>query len=380
MFCKNQGVQLNKTHLEDGLIVWQEFDENLLFIGIASGGVPEHSLRLLLELSYHAIVLLLGQNGLETLGINPERLKRELKHALPIMDQLLVEVDSGLVAFTECILSNENQVLLEKLSEFSDRFGSPYACLIVRGKIAVATEGWWDLNAIDRKLLDVMLQTSTMPLDVPVYLPKKSPNVSNTTQYIWSSLSLTSSLPISQIAYRLITVPILQNVSLCVLCGAEPLYMEVQALSQQIYAPVLISLQAVDSCYPRNIPTELDEGVLGLLLINRQSRKCVITRNVDTGDQGKRQLNSNGHRLDILKSFHNQAADMMDELLNRNVKSGRLKALESYWSSDYYKLHAMVQGDNLICVMFTAAIPIHTMRLISRETLAAVRAERDLCF
>lgn len=197
MFCKNQGVHLNKTHLEDGLIVWQEFDENLLFIGIASG-VPEHSLRLLLELSYHAIVLLLGQNGLETLGINPERLKRELKHALPIIDQLLLEVDSGLVAFTECILSNENQVLLEKLSEFSDRFGSPYACLIVRGKIAVATEGWWDLNAIDRKLLDVMLQTSTMPLDVPVYLPKKSPNVRSTTPiHIRTFLPLTSPLFIS---------------------------------------------------------------------------------------------------------------------------------------------------------------------------------------
>lgn len=158
--------------------------------------------------------------------------------------------------------------------------------------------------------------------------------------------------------------------------------MEVQALSQQIYAPVLISLQAVDSCYPRNIPSslELDDGVLGLLLINRTSRKCVLTRNVDAGDEGKRQLNNNGHRLDILKTFHNQAVDMVDELLNRNVKSGQLKALESYWSSDYYKLHAMGQGDNLICVMFTAAIPIHTMRLISRETLAAVLAERDLCF
>lgn len=184
-----------------------------------------------------------------------------------------------------------------------------------------------------------------------------------------------------QIAYRLITVPILQNVTLSVLCGAEPLYMEVQALSQQIYASVLISLQAVESCYPRNIPNnlELDEGILGLLLINRRTRKCVISRNVDgNSDQGKRQLN-NGHRLDILKTFHNQAVDMMDEWLNvRQV--GQLKALESYWSSDYYKLHALVQGDNLICVMYTAALPIHTMRMISKETLQAVMEERDLCF
>lgn len=175
MFCKNQGVHLNKTHLDDGLIVWQEFDDNYLFIGIAGRGVQEKSLRLSLELAYHAIILLVGQNGLQMCQ-NPERLKRELKQALPIVDQLLMEVDSGLIGFTECILSNENQVLLEKLNEFSEQFGSPYASLIVRNKIAVATEGWWELDAVDRKLLNITLQTSNK-LDLPVYLPKKSPNV-----------------------------------------------------------------------------------------------------------------------------------------------------------------------------------------------------------
>lgn len=177
MFCKNQGVHLNKTHLDDGLIVWQEFDDNFLFIGISSCGVQEQSLRTLLELAYNAIILLVGQNGLQMCQ-NPERLKRELKHALPIVDQLLMEVDSGLIGFTDCILSNENQVLLEKLNEFSEQFGSPYSCLIVRNKIAVATEGWWELDAVDRKLLNITLQTSSASqMDLPVYLPKKSPNV-----------------------------------------------------------------------------------------------------------------------------------------------------------------------------------------------------------
>lgn len=178
MFCKNQGVHLDKTQLDDGLIVWREFDDNLLFIGIASSGVPEQCIRQLLELAYHGIVMVVGQNGLQT-GQNPERLKRELKHALPLMDKMLLEVDSGLIGFTDCILSHDNQVLLERLVEFSDQCGSPYACLMVRNKIAVATEGWWDLDAVDRKLLNIMLQTSmdTGALDVPVYLPKKSPNV-----------------------------------------------------------------------------------------------------------------------------------------------------------------------------------------------------------
>lgn len=178
MFCKNQGVHLDRTQLEDGLILWREFDENLLFIGISSTAVPEQSLRHLLQLAYQALVLLVGQNALLAMGQNPERLKRELKHTMPLIDRLLLEVDTGLIALTECILSHENQVLLDRLVEFSDQFGSPYACLMVRGRIAVGTEGWWDLNAIDRKLLSVMMQSSgTMQLDVPVYLPKKSPNV-----------------------------------------------------------------------------------------------------------------------------------------------------------------------------------------------------------
>lgn len=181
MFCKNQGVNLDKTHLDNGLIIWREFDENLLFIGISGEGIPEQNVRHLLELSYNAIIMLVGLNGLQTFSQNPERLKRELKHVLPLMDKLLLEVDNGLIGFTEGTLCNDNQVLLEKLGDFSEQFGSPYSCLIVRGRIAVATEGWWHLNAIDRKLLHLQLQSTTtsMQFDVPVFLPKKSPNVSD---------------------------------------------------------------------------------------------------------------------------------------------------------------------------------------------------------
>lgn len=155
--------------------------------------------------------------------------------------------------------------------------------------------------------------------------------------------------------------------------------MEVQAMSQQIYASVLVSLQAVDTAHPKSVPSgvELDESILGLLLINRRTKKCVITRNVDTSTRGE---TNSGHRLDILKTFHNQAVDLVDELLMVNVKAGRLKALESYWSSDYYKLHALAEGDHLVCVMYTAAIPVHTMRLISKDTLRRVLGERDMCF
>lgn len=184
----------------------------------------------------------------------------------------------------------------------------------------------------------------------------------------------------------MISVPILHNVSLCVLCGAEPLYMEVQALAQQIYAQVLVSLQAVETCYPRNIPSgfELDSEITGLLLVNRKSKKCVISRNIESSDRAKNSTattSSGGHRLDILKAFHNQAVDLMDALVNENLKTVKsLKVSETYWCSDYYKLHALIQKDHLICIMYGAVVPIHTMRLISKRTLEEFLKEKDLCF
>lgn len=158
--------------------------------------------------------------------------------------------------------------------------------------------------------------------------------------------------------------------------------MEVQALAQQIYAQVLVSLQALESCYLRNIPNnfELDSEIAGLLLINRKSKKCVIARNVDTNDRSKG-ATSGGRRLDILKAFHNQAIELMETFLNSNLKTVKtLKVLESYWSSDYYKLHALIMNDNLICIMYGAVVPIHTMRLISKITLDELLKEKDLCF
>lgn len=56
--------------------------------------------------------------------------------------------------------------------------GSPFCCVLIRQKIAAATEGWWNLDVTDRKLLMTTLSISNnQQKDVAVYLPEKSPNV-----------------------------------------------------------------------------------------------------------------------------------------------------------------------------------------------------------
>lgn len=62
-----------------------------------------------------------------------------------------------------------------------ERLDSLYGCVLIHDCIAVATESWWSLNSIERKLLTLAITTETSGTakELPVFLPYKSPNVSN---------------------------------------------------------------------------------------------------------------------------------------------------------------------------------------------------------
>lgn len=288
------------------------------------------------------------------------------QNCYPIVDKMIETIDSELLKYTDCIIPNDGTQILCKLNEFSEQIGSPFCCVVIsRQKVAAGTEGWWDLNAVDRKLLITTLMVNGAPqVDVPVYLPKKSPNI----------------------AYRFICVPICQNVSVCAVCGAEPPITEAINLAQQIWKNDLDILRNAELCYPRNFSTNLqfDSAILGILLINRLHVKYVMSRNLQPAVGNKRVINTGGHqRLDILRMFFHQAVDVIDaflaqtkdrndDLLNRPGSSlatsmavnptEPTKSLESYWCSDYHKCHSLSANDNLICILYVAALPTHAMR------------------
>lgn len=96
-----------------------------------------------------------------------------------------------------------------------------------------------------------------------------------------------------------------------------------------------------------------------------------MSRNIQQTSSGKR-ATAGGHRLDILRMFFHQAVDVMEGVLgieaiktddeNNDETSTRAKSSEMYWCSEYHKCHAYRLDGNLICVLYTAAIPTHTMR------------------
>ncbi|XP_059620046.1 protein fuzzy homolog isoform X2 [Phlebotomus argentipes] len=353
MFCKSQGQNLRSTAWDDGLLVWQEFADTFLVVGFGRG-IGEKVLRRLINSTFSSMIFTVGLPELENYH-SVERLKRELQPAWSVIDHLLESADCELIGFTDCILSPQNAAILEKLTEFCGQFGSDYACLMIRQRISAATEAWWDLHPDDRQLLFTLIATSSsLQKDTPVFLPQKSPTI----------------------AYRLVSIPILQNINICLLCGAEPPYKDVENLVHQVWRPDLKTLELAEQCFPRNFPAslELDAGILGILLINRAQAKYVISRNIQQSSTGKRSV-SGAHRLDILRTFFHQAADMIDDYLGNLAVHA-----ESYWCSDYHKCHALVQEDNLICVLYVAAIPTHTMRLISQKTLSMIVGSKDTCW
>lgn len=107
-----------------------------------------------------------------------------------------------------------------------------------------------------------------------------------------------------------------------------------------------------------------------VILIDKAHSKYVISRNIQQSSSGKRTA-AGGHRLDILRTFFHQAVDLFDNAMTMTSADSLdlpgaaalpTKSTEMYWCSDYHKCHAYRQDSYVLCVLYTAAIPTHTMR------------------
>lgn len=177
MFCKSQGITLNSTHTEDWILVWKDFEDTITLIA-AGKGFTEKTLWNLLDLIFGSLILFIGLEALKSQK-SYDCMKREAKHYMPVIDKILDNCEGDLLSFSDCILASENSQILCKLNEFSTQFGSLFCSVVINQKLAVGTEGWWDLDALDRKLLTTVLNTAgSLQKDIPVFLPRRSPNVS----------------------------------------------------------------------------------------------------------------------------------------------------------------------------------------------------------
>ena len=141
----------------------------------------------------------------------------------------------------------------ECLDSFTKSAQSGYGCLLVGGRVCVATENWfvqcrlftmlllqllflclrWDLSPIEIILLSLFI--SSLPLaqsyDIPVFLPRAS----------------------NKVAHRLLAFTLVENVTLVVLCDSEPPLHEVQKLAHQFWSVVRDKLCSLAMTLPRSM-------------------------------------------------------------------------------------------------------------------------------
>lgn len=175
MFFKSLGVKLYKTYANNWKYLWQDFNDTITVIVCST--IDNCVVDILPEMVFGAFGLFISLDEMR-LPSFVERLKKESKHYLPILDAILEASISQFLGFSNCLLSIENVNILHRLNDFSSQCGSLFCCMIVGQRISAGTDGWWDLHIVDRQLLLFLLQTScSLQNDIAVYLPKKSPNV-----------------------------------------------------------------------------------------------------------------------------------------------------------------------------------------------------------
>ncbi|KAI9577876.1 hypothetical protein GQX74_011063 [Glossina fuscipes] len=104
---------------ESWAYLWKDFNGSITII-VCSSGVSENNIELLAELVFGAFSLFVNRDELSNSALL-ERLKKESKHYLPIIDAALEFCTNQLLNFSHCLLSNDNAQIIQRLNEFSVR-------------------------------------------------------------------------------------------------------------------------------------------------------------------------------------------------------------------------------------------------------------------
>ncbi|XP_076766355.1 fuzzy planar cell polarity protein-like protein isoform X2 [Xylocopa sonorina] len=369
MFLKSQNIKLVNTNLLDTTIVWKEFEQSVTLIVIANG-TTRKVLNKLLDAIFGAMILFVGIEELKSTK-NIEKLKKDIRLCSPIVDSLLQCLDVGdgicsktdIINMTECIMCQENNLFQACLDGYMEYLDSIYGCVLIHGCLAVATEGWWSLDPIERKLLIIAVNSENAytTRDIPVFLPYKSPNV----------------------AFRLVSVTLLNQVEVLALCGPNPDLSEIERFAVQCWKNSIDSLHNAEQCYPRNLPASinLDSETLGFLLANYKVEKFILGKNT----QYAKNRISGSHRLDILRTFYYQAVEtfILSSESECNASNDCWKfigAKETYLCSEYHKCYALKHGNHILCILCASAVPTHTMRLICQRILKALLVDKQGCW
>ncbi|XP_044844130.1 protein fuzzy homolog isoform X4 [Mauremys mutica] len=181
MFGANLDVLLTAACTANTHVVWRVFHNSITLIVLsAEEGASDFALGRLLDNTFSAMVLILGLEELVNIR-NIERLKKDLRACYKLIDSFLapLERSGDLTQCVECVPVPHGAALQEGLEAFVAAAESRFGCLVVGGRLALATEPWWQLAPQELLLLSWLVGSLPPPTarDYPIYLPHGSPTV-----------------------------------------------------------------------------------------------------------------------------------------------------------------------------------------------------------
>ncbi|XP_076001061.1 protein fuzzy homolog [Genypterus blacodes] len=392
MFGGGQGAVLSYCETDTGgKVVWRVFQDSMMLIAVNGGGQQvtngpagggkeeEVRLRRLLENVWNCMVLVLGQDELSNIR-NVERLKRDLRSCFSLIDQLLEDRHEGILGnLTHCAdsLVPPNPALLqEALDGFTQAAESEFGCLMVHGRIAVATEKWWRLAPQEVVLLSALVRSvsSSGPTscDYPVFLPQGSPTV----------------------AHRLLRFQLLPGADVCILCGPSPSLQKAESeLVGWFWSPLVETLKDCldvgDRCLPASVSLRPD--VLALLLINRETRRSVSCVKTSTSHPpGDPPLPSKTRCRELLKLFYIFSTTRyfrQEETLcvspEEKAQRGDIEdfslgfphqPLQCYVVTEECKSFALQTPQHQLFLLTPPSVPTFALRTVATQTLSNITA------
>ncbi|XP_067830471.1 protein fuzzy homolog isoform X2 [Heptranchias perlo] len=371
MFGSNQDVLLTSTCTENTRVFWRVFQDSITLIVMTSEeDASDLYLSRLLDNVFSAMVLVIGLDDLVNLK-NVERLKRDLRACYKMIDSFLAAPDwiGDLTQCVDCVVSPDTDILQEALDIFVAAAESNFGCLMVMGKVVVATEKWWRLAAQEVMLL-AWLVGSLAPSssrDYPIYLPHGSPTV----------------------PHRLLSFQLVPGVEVCMLCGPTPSLHEVQTeLVERFWSPLLEPLKTCLGVHQRSFPacTPLHHSIIGLLLINREQNKNVFTlqpHGVENSQQQGAGLPPERCKS-ILRLFYTLAvsayfpADTSEDkpALHEEFHTGFTHSpTECYVAATDHKCYGIQTQQHQLFLVFKPDAPTFALRTIATKTLNLMTKE-----
>ncbi|XP_052798881.1 protein fuzzy homolog [Mya arenaria] len=365
MFANSHDVQLVSTVTDDSKILWKSFHDSVTLIVVSEDdNADDCHLTNLLTYVFNIMVLLLGMDDVTNIR-NVERFKKDVRVCFPLIDRLIEQGElltfGDLVNAVDTIAAPENAVLQNFLDAFAECADSPYGCVLVQGKIAVATRKWWGLSARELVLLPLLVSSlsSCSSRDVPVFLPNASPTV----------------------PHRLMTFQLTKGIEVCVLCGPSPSLTDLEEEVGRFWRTSYDLLRSVLQLHPANFPhtIPLDTNLLGFLLVNTETNQCLCTISPHGSDDDSLEDHERRH---ILRSYYKHVVGNFFSSKVEGSEKGPSEfthvAMDTYLTTDTHKCYAMLSPPHQIYALYRPNIPTFAMRSITEKALLALTKDKSV--